>query len=391
MAHTIRLDRNPTLIESLGQGLNYALPGMVAGAQGRLRQEDLQGLINFNRRTGLQDQYQNALAQADRPAANLEQPMFPTFQTPQFQNIAAQGLMNRAFEDPMTKALRQAQLENVGARTEQIRKPDPTAGAPFTDEQGKTWQQDRFGNYKIIDESTIEEQRAERIQTEIDRIETIPSADRTDGQNRRLANLKRMQFGLSEVKAEKPTAREKEIGRIQEGLRKLNAKETLTPKDQKKKDFLERRLQSALYGEVKSTPKEELQDQGYDAEAAQRILDIKNGLQPRASSRVQYDSMGLEEKRKYLSTERQRAEGQYFGSLKLDEQFQAEREGRAPREVPARQPEYLEWIVKEQTIVQKALNQKSAGSKPPKYPDAVWSEEHGMWTIEKDGRTWGIE
>lgn len=35
------IPRNPTLLESLGQGLQAGLPGLVAGAQGRTRQQDL--------------------------------------------------------------------------------------------------------------------------------------------------------------------------------------------------------------------------------------------------------------------------------------------------------------------------------------------------------------
>ena len=58
MATTINLGRNPTLLESLGQGLQLGLPGIVQGAQSNLEQKDLLGLNRYK-------QYQNQLQQAN--------------------------------------------------------------------------------------------------------------------------------------------------------------------------------------------------------------------------------------------------------------------------------------------------------------------------------------
>ncbi len=346
MAETIRLDRNPTLIESFGQGLQPALRGMVSMAQNR-------ALGDFASEQGFD---------------------FPMGLNPQF---AQQFLINQV----RTGGGAGGAFSLSPGATRFDAQGNPIASVPSTERQqpftltpGAT----RFGpggqplaSVPGLPATPRAPTNFEQKQKMIDFLSAIPKEERTAAQQDRLDDL------LGREPPPKPTAREKEIDRIQKALTTLNAKEKLTSKEQKKKQFLERRSQSALYGDVKSTPKEELQAQGYDAEAAQRILDIKNGLEPRASSRTQFDNMGLVEKSKYLATERQKAEGQYFGV-----------EG---GNIDPRQPEYLQWVLKEQAKVQQGLNQKQAGPKPAAYPDAVWSEEHEMWTIEKDGRTWGIE
>ena len=32
-----------------------------------------------------------------------------------------------------------------------------------------------------------------------------------------------------------------------------------------------------------------------------------------------------------------------------------------------------------------------AGKKPAEYPDAVWNEEHKMWTVVREGRLMGVQ
>ncbi len=95
----------------------------------------------------------------------------------------------------------------------------------------------------------------------------------------------------------------------------------------------------------KPTETQKLRQEGYGPEEIKRIRDIKHGIKPRASSTKTYESMSPTEKAKYLATERAKAEGQYFGI-----------EGGNP---VARQPEYLEWILKEQKKVNAILNPTS--------------------------------
>lgn len=98
--------------------------------------------------------------------------------------------------------------------------------------------------------------------------------------------------------------------------------------------------QQIAKGPAKLTKRQELRAQGYNPEEVRRIMDIEHGLEPRRYSRITYDKMTLPEKMKYLSTERTRAEGQYYGT---------------PEQKEVRQPKYLKWILKEQKKVEKTL------------------------------------
>ena len=127
----------------------------------------------------------------------------------------------------------------------------------------------------------------------------------------------------------------------------------------------------------KPTKRQLLRSEGYSPEEVRRIRDIQNGLEPRKSNRKTYDNMTIPEKLKYLSTEKQRAEGQYFGV-----------EG---GNLEARQPKYLAWIKKELAKLEEPTAKKDRPVKPAEYPDAEWSEEHKMWTVIRDGRLKGIK
>lgn len=94
----------------------------------------------------------------------------------------------------------------------------------------------------------------------------------------------------------------------------------------------------------KLTESQQLQAEGYTSEEIRRIKDIKHGIEPRASNRITYDRMTAVEKAKYLSTERTKAEGRYFGMI-LSEGVPE----------PARQPDYLAWIVTEEEKVKQEL------------------------------------
>lgn len=108
--------------------------------------------------------------------------------------------------------------------------------------------------------------------------------------------------------------------------------------------FQQLTAQSLFRPAPKLTERQKLRTEGYSDEEIRRIRDIKHGIKPRASSTKTYNSMDLPTKAKYLATERTKAEGQYFGV-----------EG---GNVEARQPEYLEWILKEQKKVNKAMRGK---------------------------------
>lgn len=83
----------------------------------------------------------------------------------------------------------------------------------------------------------------------------------------------------------------------------------------------------------KKTKIQELMAEGYSLKEARMIRDISHGLKPRASNRKQYDNMSDVEKMNFLSTLKQRAEGQYYGV-----------EG---GNVEPRQPKLLKWVNEE--------------------------------------------
>jgi len=88
-----------------------------------------------------------------------------------------------------------------------------------------------------------------------------------------------------------------------------------------------------LAGLEKPTKIQELVNEGYSREEAQMIRDISHGLKPRASARKKYEGMDDVEKMSFLSTLKQRAEGQYYGV-----------EG---GNVKPRQPKLLKWVNEE--------------------------------------------
>jgi hypothetical protein len=130
-------------------------------------------------------------------------------------------------------------------------------------------------------------------------------------------------------------------------------------------------------GPPKLTKRQQLKAEGYSPEEVRRIMDIEHGLEPRASSLKTYNALDLPGKMKYLSTERQRAEGQYFGI-----------EGGNPK---PREPGYLKWILKEQGKVEKAMGQKSdltpAGQDPTPQNQAEYDAiPKGTWFMDTDGK-----
>lgn len=134
--------------------------------------------------------------------------------------------------------------------------------------------------------------------------------------------------------------------------------------------------QQIAKGPPKLTKRQQLKQEGYNPEEVRRIMDIEHGLEPRASSRTTYDQMTLPEKAKYLSTERERAEGQYYGT---------------PDQLEVRQPKYLKWILKEQAKVEKAMGQKSdltpAGQDPTPQTKAEYDAiPAGTWFMDTDGK-----
>lgn len=92
--------------------------------------------------------------------------------------------------------------------------------------------------------------------------------------------------------------------------------------------------QSQYYQAAAKTKSEtkigELLREGYSLDQARLIRDISHGLKPRASARKKYENMDDVEKMNFLSTLKQRAEGQYYGV-----------EG---GNMEPRQPKLLKWV-----------------------------------------------
>lgn len=119
---------------------------------------------------------------------------------------------------------------------------------------------------------------------------------------------------------------------------------TLTAPERAKSERIEAGLLPRAT-QPKLTEKQQLQAEGYDNEAIRRIFDIKHGIEPRATSRIKYDTMTAVEKAKYLSTEITKAEGQNYKLVDLVGEEAAK----------ARQPEYLAWLLTEREKNQQEL------------------------------------
>lgn len=110
----------------------------------------------------------------------------------------------------------------------------------------------------------------------------------------------------------------------------------------------------------KVTKIQELVSEGYSLSEARMIRDISHGLKPRASARKRYDNMGDVEKLNFLSTLKQRAEGQYFG---IDPKLGGIAE--------PRQPKLLKWINKE---IEKLPMLSEAQPVTTEAPTDVWKK-----------------
>lgn len=132
--------------------------------------------------------------------------------------------------------------------------------------------------------------------------------------------------------------------------------------------------QEVARGAPKLTESQQLQTEGYSSEEIRRIRDIKHGIEPRATSRITYDNMTTVEKAKYLATERQKAEGQYFG---------IEGGNKEPR-----QPDYLAWVLKEQEKVRQELGGTETGDElpSPKNQSEYDAIAPGTEFIDTDGK-----
>jgi len=119
-------------------------------------------------------------------------------------------------------------------------------------------------------------------------------------------------------------------------------------------------ITDALVAEsFKPLPRTKIQEymaEGYSFEEAMRIRDIHFGKEPRASSRLMYDKMSDTEKLKYLTSEKLKAEGQYFG-------LPAELGNIEPRD-----PIYREWILRELNKLPEYQGQTSGALPPEQEP-----------------------
>jgi len=150
------------------------------------------------------------------------------------------------------------------------------------------------------------------------------------------------------------------------------------------------------FSEPEMSDAQTLAKEGYTPEEIKRIMDIKHGIEPRAGAVKDYNNMSTPDKAKYLATERTKAEGHYFAALTAE----AKAAGTKPPE--PRQPEYLEWILKEQAKVNKALKGTGIAENPYKtdYPDAFMEVDNRsnsptfgqeVWKVIRDGKTYIIE
>lgn len=125
------------------------------------------------------------------------------------------------------------------------------------------------------------------------------------------------------------------------------------------------------FARPEKTKIKELTDEGYSLEEARMIRDISHGLKPRASTRKQYDNMNDVEKMSFLSTLKQRAEGQYYGV-----------EG---GNIEPRQPKLLKWVNEELgglSILKSGAPQAPERIIEPKAPPVEDWQLQGMVTPE---------
>lgn len=115
----------------------------------------------------------------------------------------------------------------------------------------------------------------------------------------------------------------------------------------------------------KETKVAELIREGYSPEEARMIRDISHGLKPRASARKKYEGMDDVEKMSFLSTLKQRAEGQYYGV-----------EG---GNVQPRQPKLLKWVNEE---LAKLPMLSESGTTPEKQLAEPQSKEEFLKTVQ---------
>ena len=103
---------------------------------------------------------------------------------------------------------------------------------------------------------------------------------------------------------------------------------------QRIQDLLRQAQTDALRGQP-TTKTQELMGEGYTPEEARKARDISLGFEPRASSRLTYEDMSDVEKLKYLTAEKLKAEGQYYGLPS------------SLGNIEPRDPKLLDWTLRE--------------------------------------------
>lgn len=138
-----------------------------------------------------------------------------------------------------------------------------------------------------------------------------------------------------------------------------------------------------LYGQRERAPGlteiQKLTKQGYNPKEAKEILDIKHGLKPRSSARLQYEEMSEVEKLKYLTTEKAKAEGQYFG-------LEGMKEG--PRD-----PQALAWAnseLEKLSIYRKDGKKTEKLSMPPPPDNKILEAAIGPENARMETKAWGV-
>ena len=178
------------------------------------------------------------------------------------------------------------------------------------------------------------QQKAQRIDAEIAHLESIKSP--TDTQARRLNTLKEAQLGLD-------TARSSDRPEYWKGL-------GFTTKESKAN--------------------------------ARLAAEIKAGFKERATASKEVNKQPLTAQLKFWQAMEKSATGQYYV---LDEVSQKNNP-----EVAAIAGQRIKEVMDKMKAVGQSKTNKNA-SKPTDYPDAEWSEEHGMWTVIRDGRLKGVK
>lgn len=138
------------------------------------------------------------------------------------------------------------------------------------------------------------------------------------------------------------------------------------------------RAREQYYKRQEPTETQKIMREGFTQSEARDILKIRYGQKPRSSARLRYEEMGDVEKLKYLTTEKIKAEGQYFGI-----------EGGRKQ---AQDPQALAWANSEleKLSIYKKDGKKKAMSMPPPPDSKILEAAVGQENAQMETKAWGV-